>query len=50
MGWMEGVRPPVALLWAVVRERVGVEIIQQRRRPRGEFQRVEAPPDVGKPG
>ena len=43
---MGEVRPPVVLLRSVVRERVGDEIIPQRRRPTGEFQRVEAPPDV----
>jgi len=44
---MGEVRPPVALLrsespW----ERVGAEIIQQRRRPPRKFQGVEASPDV----
>ena len=43
---MGEVRPPVALLRSVVRERVGAEIIQQWRRPPGKFQGVEASPDV----
>ncbi len=43
---MGEVRPPVALLRSVVRERVGAEIIQQRRRPPGKFQGVEVSPDV----
>ena len=43
---MREVRPPVVLLGSVVRERVGAEIFPQRRRPPGEFQRVEASPDV----
>jgi len=45
-GWVGRVRPPVVLLRSVVRERVGAEMIQQRGRPSGEFQRVETPPDV----
>jgi hypothetical protein len=44
---MREVRPPVALLRSVVRERFGAEIVPQRRRPAGEFQGVEASPDVG---
>ncbi len=43
---MSEVRPPVALLRSVVRERVGAEIVPQRRRPPGKFQGVEAPTDV----
>lgn len=39
---------PVALLRSVVRERVGGEVVEERRRPAGEFQRVKAPPNVGK--
>ena len=38
---MGEVRPPVALLRTVVRERVGAEIIQQWRRPPGKFQGVD---------
>jgi len=46
---MEEVRPPVVLLGSVSPwERVGEEIVQQRRRPPGEFQGFEAPPDVVK--
>jgi hypothetical protein len=48
MGWMGEDRPPVALLRSVVRERVGAEIVPQRRSPPGEFQGIEAPPDVVK--
>lgn len=40
------VRLPVVLLLSVVRKRMGEEIFRHRRRPTGEFQRVEAPPDV----
>jgi len=43
---MGEVRPPVALLRSVVRERVGAKIIQQWRRPPGKFQGVKAPSDV----
>ena len=32
MGWMGEDRPPVALLWTVVRERVGGEVVEKRRR------------------
>jgi hypothetical protein len=45
---MEEVRPAVAFLWTVVRERLGEEIVPQRRSPRREFQGVEAPLDVVK--
>jgi len=48
MGWMGEDWSPVALLWTVVRERVGAEIVPQRRRPAWEFQGVEVPPDMGK--
>ena len=48
-GRMGEVRPPVALLRSVSPwERVVGNIVQPRRRPAGEFQGVEAPPDVGK--
>ena len=33
---------PVALLWTIVRERIGAENVPQRWCPSGEFQRVEA--------
>jgi Stage II sporulation protein M len=46
-GGMSEVRPPVVLLRSVVRERVWAEIVQQRWRPSGEFQGVEAS-SVGK--
>lgn len=46
---MKEARSPVALLRSVSPwERVGGEIIQQRRRPPGEFQGIEAPSDVVK--
>jgi hypothetical protein len=48
-GGMSEVRPPVALLQSVSPwERVGGEIVPQRRSPPGEFQGVEAPLDVVK--
>jgi hypothetical protein len=43
---MGEVRPPVALLRSVVRERVGEEMIRHRWRPPWKLQRVETPPDV----
>ncbi len=46
---MGEVRSPVALLRSVSPwERVGGEVVEKRRRPAGEFQGVETPPDVGK--
>ena len=46
-GVVGGVRSPVALLRSVSPwERVGGEVVEKRRRPPGEFQRVEASPDV----
>lgn len=44
--WLGDVRPPVALLWTVVRERVGEEIFPKRRSPPWKFQRVKAQSDV----
>jgi hypothetical protein len=44
---MEEVRPAVVLLRSVSpSERVGEEIVPQRRNPPGEFQGVNASPDV----
>ena len=39
---------PVALLWTVVRERVGEEIVPPAAEPAREVSVVEAPPDVVK--